>query len=341
MPRSSNQKLKLLYLMQYLLEKTDEEHTVTVSDMIEMLEKYDIKAERKSIYDDIEMLKVFGMDIESVKSKATGYYVASREFQLPELKLLVDSVQSSKFITTRKTTELIKKIEKLASVYDGQLLSRQVYVHNRIKSMNESIYYNVDAVSSAITQNKAIRFQYFDYSMEKEKIPRHDGQYYFVSPHALIWDNENYYMLAYDHNDEQHRKKHFRVDKMMNIHTTETDRQGRELYPEKELSAYTKHVFGMYGGEVKTVKLRWSRDLLGVAIDRFGSDIMIVPDGEDHFTTRVDVALSPQLNAWLMGLGSKVEIVSPPEARQAMIDQLKEISALYTEPAAGPKKDGD
>ena len=198
MPKSSNQKLKLLYLMQMLLERSDENHPLTVQDMIDELSQHDISAERKSIYADLEALRVFGLDIMQSKGKSTGYYIASRDFELPELKLLVDSVQSSKFITHRKTLALIKKIEGLASVYDAQLLQRQVYVRNRVKSMNESVYYNVDEISGAISRDRIIRFNYFEFDVNKQRRYRHDGKVYEISPFALMWDDENYYMLGYD-----------------------------------------------------------------------------------------------------------------------------------------------
>ena len=186
MPRSSNQKLKLLYLMRYLLQNTDEQHPATTNQLISFLAEQDVKAERKSIYDDMEALRLFGLDVERTESgRSSGYYVASREFELPELKLLVDSIQSSKFITHKKTTQLIKKIETLASAHEAQLLQRQVLVTNRIKTMNESIYYNVDEIHSGITQNRKIRFKYFEYTVNKERRFRRDGAFYVMSPYAL------------------------------------------------------------------------------------------------------------------------------------------------------------
>ncbi len=215
MPRSANQKLKLLYLMQFLLEKSDENHPLTVQQMIDELACNDIKAERKTLYDDVEALRRFGLDVVAIRGKTTGYYIGSRDFEIPELKLLVDSVQSSKFITEKKTFDLIKKLESLASVYDARLLQRQVYVRNRVKSMNESVYYNVDEISNAITQNRAVRFRYFDYTVTKERRFRKDGAWYEISPFSLMWDDENYYMLGYDAAAE--KLKHYRVDKMTEI----------------------------------------------------------------------------------------------------------------------------
>lgn len=196
MPKSPNQKLKLLYLMEILLQQTDERHPMTVPEMISELARHGVAAERKSIYNDLESLRTFGLDIVQTKSRTTGYYIGARSFEVPELKLLVDSVQSSKFITHKKTLALIKKIEGLASIYDAQLLQRQVYVRGRVKSMNESVYYNVDEIADAISRDRQIRFHYFEYTIDKQRHYRKDGAFYIVSPMALMWDNENYYLLA-------------------------------------------------------------------------------------------------------------------------------------------------
>ena len=327
MAKSSNQKLKLLYLMQYLLEKSDEEHPLSVADMIEELARYDIKAERKSIYDDLEALRLFGLDIIQVRGKNTGYYVGTREFELAELKLLVDSVQSSKFITQKKTLSLIKKIESLASIYDAQLLQRQVFVRNRVKSMNESVYYNVDKISNAITADRVIKFKYFDYSVTKERRFRKDGSWYEISPFALMWDDENYYMLGYD--TDMGRMKHYRVDKMTEIEPTERFRDGKKEFEKVDMSEYSKKVFGMFTGEMQTVKLRFANHLVGAVIDRFGRDTVIVASDAEHFTVSVNVAVSPKFYAWLFGFGKEVEIVWPEAAREEMKKSALEIAEMY------------
>ena len=329
MPKSSNQKLKLLYLMQMLLERSDENHPLTVQDMIDTLSLHDISAERKSIYSDLEALQLFGLDIVRSKGKSTGYYIASRDFELPELKLLVDSVQSSKFITHRKTLSLIKKIEGLASVYDAQLLQRQVYVRNRVKSMNESVYYNVDEISGAINRDRAIRFQYFEFDIDKQRRYRHDGKVYEISPFALMWDDENYYMLGYD--QEAEKLKHYRVDKMTNIESAETERSGKELFAGMDMSSYSKQVFGMFTGSEQTVKLRFENRLAGAVIDRFGKEVMLIPDGEKHFTVSADIAVSPQFYAWVFGFGTAVEILSPDSARRELAQLAKSVSRIYAD----------
>lgn len=327
MPKSPNQKLKLLYLMQYLLQKSDEAHPISVQQMIDELSAHDIKAERKSIYDDLEALRVFGLDIVQTRGKTTGYYVGARDFELPELKLLVDSVQSSKFITQKKTLSLIKKIESLASAYDAQLLQRQVYVRNRVKSMNESVYYNVDEISNAITRDKAIRFKYFDYTVSKERQFRKDGAWYEISPFSLMWDDENYYMLGFD--TEVGRLKHYRVDKMTEISATEQCRSGKEAFRAIDMSEYSKKIFGMFTGELQTVKLRFANHLVGAAIDRFGRDIMIIASDDEHFTVSVDVAVSPQFFAWLFGFGKEVEVISPESVRSEFKARIEDLQSLY------------
>lgn len=327
MPKSSNQKLKLLYLMQYLLQRSDEDHPITVSQMIDELSAHDIRAERKSIYDDIESLRLFGLDIIRSQGKTTGYYVGSRDFELPELKLLVDSVQSSKFITEKKTLSLIKKIEGLASVYDAQLLQRQVYVRNRVKSMNESVYYNVDEISGAITSDKVIRFRYFNYTVSKERSFRKDGAWYEISPFALMWDDENYYMLGYD--SDFGILKHYRVDKMTEISALERSRNGKAVFAGIDMSEYSKRVFGMFTGEEQLVRLEFDNRLVGAVIDRFGRDTLIVASDGDHFTVNVNVAVSPQFFAWLFAFGTDVRIISPENVKNEYIAKLKKLCSEY------------
>ena len=307
--KPANQKLKILYLMKILMEQTDEEHLISMAELLEQLKDYGIEAERKSVYADIDALRTFGLDVEVVPGKKGGYFVANRDFQLPELKLLVDSVQASKFITQRKTKALIQKLEGLTSVHQASLLQRQVFVGRRIKSMNESIYYNVDHIYSGINKNQQISFRYFDYTVDKEKRYRKDGRAYIASPLALIWEEEKYYLIAYD--SESAQLKHYRVDKMDGIHLLDEPRQGTELFDEKELSIYTQKVFSMYGGEEHLVKLRFANELAGVALDRFGKDCVLLPYDEDHFVIEVSLQLSPKFYGWVFSLGSGVTILAP------------------------------
>jgi predicted DNA-binding transcriptional regulator YafY len=328
MAPSSFQKLKILYVMDFLLKNSDENHPVTVAQLVAELASHGISAERKSIYDDIESLRDYGMDIiQTGAGKSSGYYVASREFELPELKLLVDSVQSSKFITYKKTMSLIKKIENLTSVYAAQSLSRQVYVKNRIKTMNESIYYNVDEIHRGIAANRKIRFHYFEYTVQKDRRFRRDGAWYIISPYALSWDDENYYMVGFD--SDADRIKHFRVDKMTDIDITEEARDGQEIYAAMDMGEYARKTFGMFTGEETSVRLRFENELVGAVIDRLGRDAMLIPDGEDHFTVRADVVVSPQFFAWVCGFGNRAKILDPEHVAEQMRRHVTGVAALY------------
>lgn len=327
MARSANQKLKCLYLRQFLLENTDEAHPVTVSQMIDYLARHDIAAERKSIYDDIDGLRSYGLDIEYRKAQDGGYFIANREFQLPELKLLVDAVQSSKFLSLRKSNELIAKLEKLASRHEAQALRRQVYVTHRIKNMNESIYYNVDALHSAIAAGSRITFRYFDWDMNGKKKYRHEGKCYRISPWALLWDDENYYLVGYD--AEHAERRHYRVDKMESITQTGEERLGKELFAGFDPAAYSRKVFGMYGGEPQKVTLRFESSMSNIVFDRFGRELILTPDREGGFTVTVEVVPSPQFFAWLTGLGAPVKILSPQPIVQQFCDYLQSVLDAY------------
>jgi len=328
MARSSYQKLKPLYIMNYLLQNSDEEHLITMPQIIEHLKANGITSERKSIYDDIEALRFYGLDIvQGGTGKNTGYYIANRSFELPELKLLVDSVQSSKFITHKKTATLIRKIETLASIHEAQLLDRQVFVKNRIKTMNESIYYNVDAIHNGISQNRKIQFKYFEYTVQKTRRYRKDGAFYVVSPFAMTWDDENYYLVAYD--SEAGIIKHYRVDKMTDISTTEEVRDGLEAYKALDMAVYAKKVFGMFSGEEENVQLRFENHLVGAVLDRLGRDVFIIADGEEHFTVRANVVVSPQFFAWITGFGSAARIVGPDHVVEQMRQHIKSVAEQY------------
>lgn len=328
MARSSYQKLKPLYIMMYLLQNSDEDHPVTTKQIIEYLDEQGISAERKSIYDDIEALQVFGLDIIKVdEGRFQGYYVGHRSFELPELKLLVDSVQSSKFITHKKTASLIKKIEKLASVHEAQLLQRQVYVKNRIKTMNESVLYNVDEIHNGICQNRKIRFHYFEYTITKERHLRKDGAFYVVSPYAMTYDDENYYLIAFD--SEAGIIKHYRVDKMMDISVLDEERDGQDAYASMDIAVYARKVFGMFSGEETSVKMRFENHLVGAVLDRLGQEVMIVPDGDGHFTVTANVVVSPQFFAWVAGFGNSVQIIAPDDVVERMREHINSIAAIY------------
>jgi len=321
MAKSANQKSKLLFLYKLLLERTDEDHPLPTARIIEILEENGIGAERKSIYTDMETLRLMGLDVQSRKGRGAGWFVGERDFQLPELKLLMDAVQSSRFITQRKSDALIRKLEKLASTHQANQLQRQVYVSGRIKTMNESIYYNVDKLHMAISAARVITFKYFDYNIKKEKIFRQEGRRYIVTPFGLIWNSENYYLAAFDHNSGQLR--HYRVDKMAEIVLTTLPRQGAEVQKSFQLADYAQKHFGMYRGEGLSITLRARRDMVGVVLDRFGQDVILVPSGEDHFTVTLPVVVSPQFFGWLFGLDGGVELIRPTKAVEQYKAHLK------------------
>lgn len=333
MARGSMQKQKLLYLQKILLEKTDERHGMTIAEIIAELEKYGISSERKSLYDDLNILEQFGLDVCRTKSNTTRYYIGRREFEMPELKLLVDAIQSSKFITRKKSLTLIKKLEGLVSEHDGRQLQREVIVSNRIKAVNEKIYYNIDVLHSAINSDVQIVFKYYEWvvnfgSTEKiVKRERKNGAVYKVSPWALVWDDENYYLLAFD--KAANIIKHYRVDKMECIELADERRLGAEVYEKLNIPRYTNAVFSMFGGDDSEVILSVDNSLVGVIADRFGSDVFISKESETSFRVNVRVMLSPQFYAWLFGLGNKVRILSPASAVNKFNETINEISSLY------------
>lgn len=327
MAKSEKQKLKLLYIMQLLLENTDEEHAVTMSEIIEYLEKNDIQAERKSIYNDMQLLTDFGLDIVSIKERPGGYYLASRQFELAELKLLVDAVQSSKFITGKKSRELIQKLGTLCSNSQAKQLQRQVVVTNRNKAVNESIYYNVDMIYNGIAANVKVRFQYFEWNVNKEMQLRKDGAFYCVSPWLLTWDDENYYLIAYD--DKAGIIKHYRVDKMVKIDLTEEARNGKEAFADFDIARYSKKTFGMFAGEEQTVTLCLENGLTGVVVDRFGTEAAMRKKDENHILARVNVAVSRQFFGWVAGLGTGIKIEAPQAVVKQYREYLEDILQIY------------
>lgn len=328
MAKSENQKLKLLYLQKILLEKTDDGHGITLDEVIKELEKYEITSERKSIYNDLNCLRQYGMDIEKRQAdKTTYYFLRSRPFQLAELKLMVDSVQASRFITTKKSKELIQKLERFASKYEMQQLQRQVYVSERPKTINEGIYCNVDRIHMAINENRIIEFHYFQWNVNKEMKKKREGALYRVSPWALSWDSDNYYMIAYD--GEENRIKHYRVDKMLNICLTGQRREGQKCFREFNMASYCKKLFGMFGGEEQMVTLRCHNDKAGIIIDRFGQEVNLRKIDEEHFTVNVKIAVSSQFLAWVMALGDQVTIIAPEEVVERMRMEIGRLADQY------------
>lgn len=329
MPRSDKQKLKLMYLIKLFEERTDVSHGLSMTDIIEALSEEGITAERKSIYADISALNEFGFDIvKDNEGKACVYKLVERDFEIAELKLLVDAVQSSKFITESKSNKLIKKIEGLASNNEAKSLHRQVYVANRIKTTNESVYYNVDDIQKAISENHKVSFQYFQWNPNKEKELRHNGMRYEISPWALTWDDENYYMVGYD--SKERKIKHYRVDKMLKIEImADSKREGKALFKDMDMAVYSKKIFGMFGGVEETVVLECKNGISGVIIDRFGTEVDIIKRATDSFTVRVNVQISPQFLGWVFSLGENIKIISPDSVIKRMRDEITRIQGIY------------
>lgn len=328
MPKGTNQKYKLYRLALIMLENTDDEHYITMPEIMEKLSDYDITADRKTIYADLRDLEILGIEVEG---EAVGnryrYHVVSRPFELPELKLLVDAIQSSRFITEKKSNILIRKLEKLVSKYEAQKLQRQVFVSGRIKTMNESIYYTVDAIHNAISENKKIYFQYFQWNEKKEMQLRHNGAWYHISPWGLSWMNENYYLVGYDSEAEQ--IKHYRVDKMLHIRISKEGRDGKRYFEKLDMARYAQKSFSMVGGKEQSVKLMVKNSLAGVIIDRFGKEVIMIPADENHFTVNINVYVSRQFIGWVISLGEDVKIISPVNVVEQMKKEIRRLNQQY------------
>ncbi len=328
MAAGDNQKLKMLYLVKILSEETDDSHALTLQEIVSRLEAYGVNADRKTLYKDFVELENYGYEIlrEQIGRTVT-YHLGARKFELPELKLLVDAVQSSKFITEKKSRQLIKKLESMASIHEAKHLHRQVLISGRIKAMNESIYYNVDMLHEAINADRQIRFQYFQWNVSRKQELRRNGEWYHISPWCLMWDDENYYLVAYDSRD--HKIKHYRVDKIIRLSITDVPREGKQEFREFDAARYTRSLFGMYGGEPITVSLEGRNQLVGALIDRFGKDITIIPVDESHFAAHVEVVASPHFLGWIVSLGDGIRITGPEEVVERMKAEVKRLAEVY------------
>lgn len=324
MPKSDNQKLKILYILDYLEKNSHEAYPVRAADLIAYLDTHGIRCDRKTVYSDIAALQDYGVDIISLPGKNGGYYIASRNFELPELKLLIDAVLSSRYLTEKKSRELIEKLCMQCNEQDAKLMRRNVLVSGRVKSMNESIYYNVDAIQEAIAQNRQITFRYFDWDFGGRR--RYREKVYEASPYGLCQDNENCYLLALS---QRHGITSYRVDRMTEITITA---QRREPCPEltgKALNEHASRLFQMYSGDAVDVKLRFHNSLINVVVDRFGKDTMLIPDGEDFFNFTVRVAVSPMFLSWVVGFGNKAKILYPQSVVDACRALCQEAMSQY------------
>jgi len=317
MPKSDNQKLKIFHILDYLQRNSHPDHPVTAAELIQMLSHhYNISCDRKTIYSDIAALQDYGVDIVSIPGKNGGYFIATRNFELPELKLLIDAVQSSRFLTEKKSRELIEKLCRECSVHDARLMRRDVLVSGRVKSMNETIYYNVDTIQEAIGQNKQILFRYFDWGLDGQR--KYRQKEYTASPYGLCQDNENCYLLAYT---QRYGITSYRVDRMAQITLCSEDRIPCPELTGKALTEHANRLFQMYVGEEAQVKLRFRRKFVNAVIDRFGRDILLIPDGEDHFVFTAKVSVSPMFLSWIVGFGADAQILHP----QSVIDQCRKM----------------
>ncbi len=318
------QKTKLLEVLRYFEAYTDEEHDVTVEQLISHLESLGISAERKSVYSDIETLMSYGADIVKQRhGRITGYYLACRDFETAELKMLVDIVEASRFVTAKKSEQLISKIKKLCSIHDAKKLSPRVYMSDRVKAPSEVIYLNVDKIHSALADFSSISFMYFHYNWKKEKEYRRNGDLHRVVPLSLMWNNDNYYLVAHDKLSDGIR--HFRVDKMERVALDQKLSDGeRAILENFDPAAYSKSVFDMYAGKLNRIELRVPEGLVGNMFDRFGMDIVLRKDG-DGFVFSAEVALSPSFFAWLSTFEGDVKIVSPESAVAAFASHIEKI----------------
>lgn len=323
------QKLKLLCLARILLDETDEQHMLSLQEIIDRLEKEGIHAARKALYEDFKLLQEFGIDLIPVKQgKRTCYYVGGRDFQLPELKLLVDAIQSSRFITAKKSQELIGKLENLAGRSTGELLHRHVNILNRNKTDNEKIYYAVDIIHSAIDQDRQMEFQYFRWTPQKTQELRHRGKPYRVSPWLLSWDDENYYLTAYDQNADL--IKNFRVDKILEPRILPLKRQGQEAFVSGSPQDYASCLFGMFTGDLQEVLIRADNSLAGVFIDRFGLGVELQTWDERTFVARFTVGLSVQFMGWLLSFGDQIEVIAPRSLREKLLKMGENLIEVYS-----------
>lgn len=317
----SHIKIKILYVMKILKEETDENHCLTAKQISERLKMYGIEADRRSIYDDIEVLSEYGMDIIK-ESGNKGWFLGEREFELAELKLLIDAVKTSKFISLKKTDILVKKLKKFTNEHNVKDLDREIIL-NVIKTNNKWIYYSIDSVHKAIAENHKITFQYSEWTENKEIRLRKNGQIYEVSPWGVLWSEEQYYLLAYESCNDEIR--HYRIDRMCNVSIVEnTVREGEKDYKDY-IFLFTSKMFAMYGGEDEWVELKCSNYMANVIIDRFGTDLLFTKVGNSHFLVRVLITISPQFWGWITSMGGDIEIVGPEKIRNEYINYINGI----------------
>jgi len=337
MAKSEGQKMKLFILKQILEEETDFEHGITMARLLELLRMRGIKAERKSIYDDLNALRDSDiLDVTKAQGDNHEYSVSSRLFEVSELKMIIDAVLSSKFLSEAKTRAIISKLETLCSKHERATLHHDMVIANRVKSINTTLFHNVDTIHTAIAANAQISFKYFDFDLKKQRRYFKKGERYTASPWAMIYTDDNYYLLAF----QGGKFKHFRVDKMEEVQTLTAEvgttkivitREGAEEFKKVDMSAYSKYTFSMFGGEITPVTMVFQNRMMGAVMDRFGRDIIVMKEDDRHFRVTVPVAVSQQFYGWVFGLGKSVRIIGPEAVKEGMKKALSDIAARYEE----------
>lgn len=308
-----------LYIFKYLWDNTDESHPATTSDIISYLASFGITTTRKTVAEDVTELQESGFDIVCNRSRQNEYFVGSRYMELAELKLLIDAVQAAKFISPKKSNELIGKVSALASPHQGTELKRCLFVDGKVKTSNETVYYSVDALHHAIQNNTVVTFQYIEYTAKKEKALKHDGQKYVFSPYDLVWCNDGYYVFGWS---ESHNKVvKFRVDRMVRLKVSDdTYHKKPEGY---DIVGFCRQVFSMYDGDLRRIELKCKNTMMKAVIDRFGEDVETAPLEYGYFKAVVEVSVSPTFFSWIFTFDGDIKILSPKDIKQAYIDRLK------------------
>lgn len=312
--------------MNILLNETDENHPLNANEIIDRLNEMGVDAERKSIYSDISTLLEYGLNIEKSEEYKGGYYIADKSFELAELKLLVDAISSSRFISEKKAKDLVDRIAGLGNVYDARELSRQVVVPNRNQGRGEKTFYAIDTIYRCIDENHKMSFKYFKWNAKKEKEFKYDGERITVSPACLMWFDENYYLVAYS--DKREDIRYYRVDKMESVEEIDELREGIADIDRKRIAQIARNSFGMYQGETRTVNIVCDSSIVGVFIDRFGYDIDITEKG-NKARVRIELEVSPQFYGWISGLGDKAYIEGPKDIRDEYKDYIKALMKNY------------
>lgn len=329
MPKSYNQKIKILYLMKVFVEKTDRDHPISIAELMDYLDKQGIRVERKTVYDDIASLRSFGLKIENRRGLNSGFYLDERKFEIPEIKILIDAVQSARFLTEKQSRELLRKLESLVSVSEVRKLRNQEFSDLGVKTPNNEVYNNIECIHNAISDNRQISFQYYEWDFSKNLKTKRGGEQYRVSPWNLIWKNENYYLLGLD--EKSKIVKHYRVDKIKHINTEKHRRNGESIFRDFDMEKFSAGTFGMFGGNETPVRMEFENRFVGVVLDRFGQDVMLIPHGGEHFSMQVRINVSPKFFGWLAGLGTGAVIVSPESVRKEYISFLKKTLLNYGE----------